>query len=87
MLVDSSRTVKLWLLCLYYIDVVSLLTGAEKRDDWGLYLIQSKKQVICLPLQGILIMLNVPGCICKTCLNRQTRTLWFMKSSRIDKKH
>ena len=40
MLVDSSRTVKLWLLCLYYIDVVSLLTGAEKRDDWGLYLIQ-----------------------------------------------
>ena len=46
-----------WLQYLYYMNAVRLFIRAERN------------QLICLPIQGILTMLSVPGCICKTSLS------------------
>ena len=45
LLEDSSRTAKLWLQYLYYIDIVRLFIGAERVGDWHLYLISVKKMI------------------------------------------
>ena len=42
---DSSRTAKLWLEYLYYIDIVRLFIRAERFGDWDLYLISVKKMI------------------------------------------
>ena len=42
---DSSRTAKLWLQYLYYIDIVRLFVRAERVGDWDLYLISVKKMI------------------------------------------
>ena len=42
---DSSRTAKLWLQYLYYIDIVRLFIRTERVGDWDLYLISVKKMI------------------------------------------
>ena len=42
---DSSRTAKLWLQYLYYIDIVRLFIRAERVGDWDLHLISVKKMI------------------------------------------
>ena len=46
-----------WLQYLYYMNAARLFIRAERN------------QLICLPIQGILTMLSVPGCICKKSLS------------------
>ena len=49
---DSSRTAKLSLQYLYYIDIVRLFIRAERVGDWDLYLISVKKMINMFPATG-----------------------------------
>ena len=58
---ESSRTTKLWLQYLYYIDVVRLFIRTERIGDWDLYLISLKKAINLFAATG---HINYAKCEC-----------------------
>ena len=61
---DKSRTSKLWLLYMDYINVAKEFIYAERTSNWDMYLNVLSKMLNCLQLRVTLITPKVPGCTC-----------------------
>ena len=61
---EKSRTTKLWLLYMDYINVAKEFIYAERTSNWDMHLNVLSKSKICFQLQVTLIMPRVPDCTC-----------------------
>ena len=77
---QQSRTARLWLLYMKYVDLVKLFLLAERMGNFLLHLQAVHDMLPLFAATGIQIMQNLPVCMCSKCTIYLKSTSGFMTS-------